>query len=137
MDFDLQWGGYYVSKEKGETEYGLFRILDFNKYSYQVAIFTEKFDVIPEFEDVLKLSPFIGHAPIDSRALLNERELHLIASKALELDDLVGYQYYLEEHEVDKNEIDELFKDLIDYSKAPPYKLRLSTNDEELIIEER
>jgi len=137
MDIDLQWGGYYASKESDGSQYGVFRILDFNRNAYHIAIFKEKFDEIPEFSDIEKLSPYIGHSPIDSRALLNEKNVRLLGSKELETDDLEGYSYYLEAHDVDEKEIDELVESLISYSKEPPMKLSLSLNGDELEIEER
>lgn len=137
MDIDLKWGGYYASKDDNQSEYGVFRILDFNRDDYHVAMFKEKFSEIPKFSEIENLSPFIGHAPIDSKALLNKKSIELLGSKELEADDLDGYAYYLEAHDVEKKEIDELISKLIGFSKKPPIKLRLRIVAEELEIEER
>ena len=137
LKFDLQWGGYYVSKEETNKQYGVFRLLDFNQDAYQVALFREKFEEVPSMADLQSLTPFVGHAPIDSRALLNNKELYLIGRQELNKDDLDGYQFYLENLEVDEKYINELFERIIDFSKQAPIKLTLKIIDDELNIEER
>jgi hypothetical protein len=137
IEIDLQWGGYYASKEDGQSEYGVFRLLDFNRDAYHVAILQEKFSEIPSMEEVLRLSPYIGHAPIDSRALLRKQEIHLLGGPVLTEDDLEGYRFYLEHHDVSKDEIHNLFKDIIGFGRKPPMKLTLFLEDGELGISER
>ncbi len=134
MDIDMQWGGYYASREEGEDQYGVFRLLDFNRYAYQVAIFREVFPEVPPLEDVLRLSPFIGHAPIDSQALLCDREIHLLGGPPLTADDLAGYRLYLEHCEMAEAEIDELFQTVIEFGNQPPMKLTLTLVDGELDV---
>ena len=137
MDIDLQWGGYYASKEEGEDVYGVFRLLDFNRYAYQAALFKEKFAAVPTLEDVLGLSPFIGHAPIDSRALVRGREIHLLGGPVLVEADLEGYRIYLEHHEMPEQEIRELFQSIIGFGSEPPMPIRLTLVDGELEIADR
>ena len=72
MEIDMQWGGYYASKKSSEHVYSIFRILDFGNYSYQAALFREKFPSLPTIEEVLKLNPFAGHVPIRSISLLEQ-----------------------------------------------------------------
>ena len=137
MDIDLQWGGYYASKEEGRDEYGVFRLLDFNCNAYHITIYREKFAEIPTLEDVLQLSPYIGHAPIDSRALLRERDIHLVGGPVLTEDDLEGYRVYLEHHEVAEDDISELFRNVVGFGMQPPMKLTLTLVNGELDITER
>jgi len=137
MEIDFQWGGYYASKEDGQNEYGVFRLLDFNRDAYHVALFQEKFSEIPTLEAVLRLSPFIGHAPIDSRALLRKQEIHLLGGPVLMEDDLEGYRFYLEHYDVSDNEIRNLFQDIIGFGRESPMKLTLILDDGELSINER
>ena len=133
---EIQWGGYYFCKEDDDNEeHGIIRLLDFNRYSYQSALFSEKFSEKPEPETVTALSPFIGHVPIDARGILNGTR-ELIAHKPLAPEDLEGYRMYLEHHEMPTGEIDQLFANLIQYSKEPPLKLKLQIVNEELQIEE-
>ena len=137
IKIDIQWGGYYVSKEKDKEEYSLLRLLDFNQQAYHAAIYQEKFSEIPLIEDILKLSPMIGHAPIDSKALAGKKEIHLVGSKELVSSDLEGYEYYLEHFEVEEKERKQLISDIIGFSKEPPLKLSLQVIGDELIIKER
>lgn len=133
----MQWGGYYASKNEDEEEYTVFRILDFNKDAYHAAIFKETFSELPERAEIESLSPFVGHAPIDSKALVGKGELNLIFGRELNEDDLTGYRCYLEQFEVEKEEIDGLMAAVIGFSKELPMKLRLGILDGELTIEER
>ncbi|MCB1052286.1 MAG: hypothetical protein KDC71_16920 [Acidobacteria bacterium] len=139
MDIDLQWGGFYACRESDAKpgEYGLIRILDFNRDAYHAALYQERFDQIPSIESVQDLHPFIGHVPIDARGLLNYEELILIGGPVLTEDDLVGYRIYLENHEVPNSEIDKLVIKLADFGKDKPLKLRLSLVNNELMIQER
>jgi hypothetical protein len=133
---EIQWGGYYLSHEKDENgQYGLYRLLDFNRYAYHAALFTEKFDAKPSASEVSDLRPFIGHAPMDAKGLLI-RDSELICSKPLTLADFEGYRMYLEHHEMPEQEIDGLLKSLIEFSQKPPLKLKIWAVDEGLEIEE-
>jgi hypothetical protein len=137
MEFDLQWGGYYASREEGEDQYGVFRLLDFNRDAYHVALFKEKFAAVPTLQDVVQLSPVIGHAPFDSKALLRAREIRLLGGTALTEDDLEGYRLYLEHHGVGKDDIDKLFRTVIGFGHQPPMKIMLTLIDGELGITEQ
>lgn len=137
MDIDIQWGGYYASRESGELEFRVFRILDFNRQAYHVALFREKFASMPTLEQVMRLSPYIGHAPIDSRGLLRREEINLLGGAPLTEQDLEGYRLYLEHYEVGEKEISELFRNLVKFCGEPPMKLTLSLRGGELAIEER
>ncbi len=137
VDIDLQWGGYYASKEEGDDQYGVFRLIDFNRHSYHVAIFSEKFSGVPSLKKVLKLSPYIGHAPIDSRALLRNRDIHLLGGPPLTEKDLEGYRLYLEHFETSEDDIKKLFRDIIAFGSQPPLKLALEEVNGELVIEKR
>lgn len=137
MDIDVQWGGYYASRDENDEDYTVFRILDFNKDAYHAAIFKEKFTELPDREAIESLTPFVGHAPIDSKALVGKGALSLIYGRELNEDDLIGYRYYLEQFEVEKEEIEELMTTLVGFSKEPPMKLRLGIVEGELTIEER
>lgn len=135
-DIDFLWGGYYASKEEGSDQFGAFRLLDFNRDAYHAALFNEKFDELPTVESLRALSPFIGHVPIDSRALLRERELQLIGGSPLTEEDLEGYMIYLEHHEMSKEERTELANNLLGFSTEPPLRLRLHLVEDELAITE-
>ena len=138
LDIDIAWGGYYASIPLDGGEIRIFRLLDFNQYAYHAALFTEKFATVPTVEELLSLSPFIGHAPIDARALvLQDDELRLIGDRALSGDDLEGYMTYLEAHEVAEDKQNELAERLIAYSTEPPLSLRLEIVDDELVILDR
>ncbi|MBK1829036.1 hypothetical protein [Haloferula rosea] len=135
MKFTLQWGGYYVSRGE-DGKFSLIRILDFNVDAYHAAMFTEKFEKIPTLDQVKKLSPFVGHAPIDSKALLNRVDLTYLGSEKLKEDDLDGYSYYLEAHQVDEDEVKKLMTRIIGFSGNKPMILELSLKDGELQISE-
>lgn len=133
LDIDIAWGGYYGSiTDSGEIS--VFRLLDFNRVAYHTALFTEEFTSFPTVEELVMLSPFIGHAPIDARALLNEAEIRLIGSKPLTLDDLEGYMYYLNDHGDPQEEIDEFAGKIIGLSHEQPLRIHLEIVNDELVI---
>ena len=136
LDIDIVWGGYYATIPAEGGEISVFRLLDFNRDAYHAVLFTDKFSTVPELEEIAAIEPFIGHAPIDTRALLNKDELRLIGGKPLTRDDLYGYMCYLEGHEVPQKEMHELAEQLIDFSRQPPLSLHLEIVDEELVITE-
>lgn len=137
LAFDLAWGGFYAGVSKDSGEISIFRLLDFNQSAYHIAIYKEHFQNIPSGKEILPLSPYIGHAPIDSRGLLNYDKISLITASQLTSEDLVGYMYYLEEFEVSEEKRAELNQLLINYSKEPPLRLRLAIVKGELQISER
>ena len=69
-DIDIQWGGYYASREQPNGPVGIFRLLDFNRDAYHAALYKEEFSDVPSLVKIVSLSPFVGHAPIDARGLL-------------------------------------------------------------------
>ncbi len=137
LDFDIAWGGYYATISEDEEQISVFRLLDFNRDAYHVSLFSEKFEHVPSIKDIESLSPFAGHAPIDSRGLLNYKKIVLIGSKDLTKEDLVGYMYYLEHFEVSEEERSKLTSSLIGFGKEPPLKITLSIKDGELQLNER
>lgn len=137
VDFDVVWGGYYAAIPKEEDEISIFRLLDFNRDAYHIAMFAEKFNSVPKESEIMNLSPFVGHAPIASKGLLNYKEIVLISSSTLTEDDLVGYMYYLEQFGVSKEDREKLSKDLVAFAKEPPLKLRLSIENDQLKLNER
>lgn len=137
VDFDVAWGGYYATFSEDEQNVSIFRLLDFNRNAYHVALFSEKFDSIPSENEIKKLSPSIGHVPIDSKGLLNFDKIVLITTKDLTEQDLAGYMYYLESFEVPDNERDELMRSLIAFCKEPPIKLNLYIDNGELKLRDR
>jgi len=137
LDIDLAWGGFYAGISKDSGEISVFRMLDFNQNAYHIVIYKENFQHIPSEKEILSLSPYIGHAPIDSKGLLNYDKITLINTKQLTSEDLIGYMYYLEEFEVSEKERKELSQSLINYSKEPPLKLRLAIVKGELQVSER
>lgn len=137
IELDVAWGGYYCSREKDSDRYSVFRLLDLNRDAYHIAIFRERFAVPPPLAELLQLSPYIGHAPIDTRALLRERELTLLGARPLVADDLTGYAYYLEEFEATDEEVADLFERIIGFSNEDAVRYRLSLDAEgELLIDE-
>ncbi len=135
MDIDIQWGAYYLTKE--DNQYRVFRLLDFNRYAYHAAIFKETFTTRPTKEEILQLTPFIGHAPIDAKALLQEESIQLLAAAPLKKEDLEGYRYYLEEQGMTNTELDESIQRIMEFSTQPPLPLRLEKVDDELEISQR
>ena len=106
MDIEISWGGYYASTSDGDDdEITLFRLLDFNRDDYHIAIYKEKFQAIPTLKDVEGLSPFIRHAPLDTRSLLINKKVTFIGSHQLSESDLTGYLYYLEAFEVPSEDL--------------------------------
>ena len=136
MEIDIQWGGYYASKKSSEHVYSIFRILHFGRYSYQAALFREKFPSLPTLEEVLKLNLFAGHVSIRSTSLLEEENLCLLGGSILTRHDLAGYEYFLEAHGEEQSEIEEVLTKLIEYSKEPPIKAKLEIVGEEIDIEQ-
>ncbi|GAA6186713.1 hypothetical protein [Aliiglaciecola sp. NS0011-25] len=134
MDIEISWGGYYASISDEDGEITLFRLLDFNRDDYHIAIYQEKFQSIPTLKEIEGLSPFIGHAPLDSRSLLNNKKVLLIGSSQLSKSDLAGYLFYLENFEVPSEDLEFLIQSILEYSKEPPLQLRLTLVEEELQI---
>lgn len=137
MDIDIQWGGYYATREEGKEQYSLFRLLDFNSSSYHIAIFQEKFTDPPTLEQVADLAPFIGHAPLDSRSLLHLQEARLLGGVPLDDDSLYGFRVFLAEMGAEDENISELFASLIAFSHEAPLPLTLALVDDTLDIRER
>nr|WP_288466278.1 hypothetical protein [uncultured Pseudomonas sp.] len=135
IDIEIQWGAYYLTKE--DNQYRIFRLLDFNRYAYHAAIFKETFTTRPTKDELLQLTPFIGHAPIDAKTLLQEESIQLLASAPLKKEDLEGYRYYLEEQGMTTSEMDELIQRVMEFSAQPPLQLRLEIVDGKLEISER
>lgn len=127
----IQWGGYYTSKE--EDKFGLFRLLDFNKDAYQIQIFREKFDHLPSLEEVKELQPFIWHAPLAVGSLLDDEALTLIGPKVLDDEALSGYGEYLKQMDVTESAIQELFQRLIQYSHEAPTTVKLSESSDRTV----
>jgi hypothetical protein len=134
LDIELAWGGYYASKESEDGLISVFRLLDLNRDAYHAALFKEKFSATPTLGELKTLSPFIGHAPIDTRALIRKKGLQFLGSTPLIRDDLEGYEYYLEAHGATPADIDELIVRILGYTIEPPIHLRLEIVDDELII---
>ena len=136
LDIELAWGGYYGSTDPESGKISVFRLLDFNRDAYHAALFKEKFDRMPTLEEVTELSPFIGHAPIDARGMVRHNDLQYLGCKPLSREELEGYAYYLEAHEVTSNDIEELFARILGFNAEPPLQLRLEIIDDELVISE-
>jgi hypothetical protein len=128
IEIDVKWGGYYTYKYAGT--YGVFRLLDIDKYEYHASSFQEKFDHKPTIDEVSKLSPYIFHAPIDLGGLLEFEDLHLIGYRELTKDDLRGYLRYMQGARRIKPEIIKkqppVYRRL---SKGPIQKARISKSD--------
>ena len=137
LDIDISWGGFYASESEDSGKISIFCLLGFNKDAYHAALYSEEFEVIPTVDVIAGLAPFIGHAPIDSQELLNQKELVLIGSKPLARDDLDGYVYYLKVHGVEQEDIDEIVNSILNYSNEAPLKLSLEVVDDKLAILER
>lgn len=135
MNIEIQWGAYYLTEE--DNQYRVFRLLDFNRFAYHAAIFKETFTTKPTKDEILQLTPFIGHAPIDAKNLLQEDSIRLLASSPLKKEDLEGYRYYLEEQGMTTSELDELIQRIMAFSTQPPLQLRLEIVDGELEISQR
>lgn len=137
LDIDVAWGGYYASVSIETNEISVFRLLDFNRDAYHIAIYRETFESIPEKSAVDSLSPFIGHAPLDTRSLLLNKKVVLLGSDPLKREDLEGYMYYLQEFDVSESEREKLIKSLIEFGLEKPILLRLFKVDEKLQIQKR
>lgn len=68
----------------------MFRLLDFNRHAYHVALYGEQYNSMPGFNDISATGPFIAHTPIDLKALLSKKEIRLIQGKPLVSEDLDG-----------------------------------------------
>lgn len=129
---DIQWGGYYTSKENGK--FGIFRLLDFNKSAYHIQLFQEKFDHAPSFEEIKDLQPFIWHAPIASASLLNRDEPKLIGHKKLDEQSLMGYEEYLRQMGVDEAGIKTMIGRLMQFSSEAPLRVKLTESSDGVIV---
>lgn len=134
MNIEISWGGYYASIGDDRGEITLFRLLDFNRDDYHIAIYQEKFQSIPSLNEVKGLTPFIRHVPLDSRSLLNNKKTLLIGNRHLSQSDLAGYLMYLESFEVSSEDLELLTQSILEYSQEPPLQLRLTLVEEELQI---
>ena len=137
LDIDLAWGGFYACTSVDESKVSIIRLLDFNRNAYHAALFSETFEEIPCADIVKELSPFVGHAPIDARGLLNYESMVQICRKPLTEDCLEGYMYYLDQFEVPEDEREELRNTLMAFSQDDSLKLRLFIENDELQIAER
>ena len=137
LDIDIVWGGFYATTTPDDDEFSVFRLLDFNRDSYHIALYDEQFDSVPKFDDISATGPYIAHTPIDVKALLNKKEILLIHAKPLVSEDLEGYMSYLEAHGVPQEKLDEIVQRLIGFSNGPPLRLHLEMVDEELVITQR
>jgi hypothetical protein len=136
VEVDIAWGGYYVSQEPPHAEYRVWRLLDFSQTAYHVALFTERFRAVPTLAEVTALRPFVGHVPLDTRALLSS-PIQLIGTVPLSPDDLEGYMTYLEHHDVPAEQRAELASRLISFSKEAPLRLRLAVIDDQVQVSEQ
>ncbi len=137
LDIELAWGGYYASTDPENGSITVFRLLDFNRDAYHAALFKERFDEMPTLADMTALSPLIGHAPIDARGMVRHENLQFLGSNPLLREDLEGYAYYLEAHEVTAYDIEELFGRILGFSTESPLQLRLELINDELVISQR
>ena len=136
IDIDIQWGGFYASRDQSTGSVSIYRLLDFNRDAYHAAPYKEKFPEIPSLNDVVRLSPFVGHVPIDTQDLAKP-STQLIGGIPLTATDLEGYMIFLEHHGASSEERTELQARLIEFSNEPPLSLRLEVVDGELQIFER
>lgn len=134
---DITWGGYYASKINGESEFSVFRLLDFTREASHVALFASKFASQPSIEEVIALVPDVLHAPLETKSLLLHDQLILVGGKPLTLEDLVGYRHYLSAHQIPDEMIEEHFAKLVHFSGDPPLLARLENVEGELVITER
>jgi hypothetical protein len=138
LNLDLVWGGYYTLISSDDRHFSVFRMLDFTPDGYHAALFSKKFTNIPDLEQLKNSSPFIRHAPINTRSLLLNDELQMIGRQELSHSDLEGYIYYLEAHEVTQEEIDDLIERILVFSRdEAPLRLRLEIIEDQLVISER
>ena len=92
--FDVAWGGYYTSRDE-DGQWGVFRLLDFNRDAYHSTLYDQRFPEPPTLEMAKSLTPFALHVPIAAGQLVNFPAT-LIGESPLALDDLEGYDVYLE-----------------------------------------
>ncbi len=129
----IQWGGYYAyHDEKGQ--YGFFRLLDFNKSAYHSQLFQEKFSHLPSLQELVRLRPFIGHAPIAVGGLLRDQTLTLIGGEPLTTPALEGYKVYLSEMGWDDKEMAELIARIIQFSQEGPMPIRLTREGDQTLV---
>lgn len=125
IDFSLKWGGFYCTKSPDDELYSLFRLLDFNRLDYHIAIYSEKFETLPTFAEVKDLRPFIGHTPLSTKSIFNKPELHLVGAIPLQEKCLSGYRYYLQDSGYSNSEIDDQLLRLQESSLQPAVSLRV------------
>ncbi len=129
---DIQWGGYYASKE--ESMFRVFCLLDFNKDAYHAQLFQEKFDHLPSFDEVKDLRPSIWHAPVAVGSLLG-RGVALIGHHDLDEQSLMGYAEYMRQMGAEEDAIKAMTHQLIAYSHEAPMKFRLSPSASGTVVE--
>lgn len=137
LEIDIAWGGYYASRSEDDGKIAIFRLIDFNQEAYHIALYNEKFDENPNISQLTSLTPFIGHAPIDSKGLLALDGLKFIGTKALTNSDLEGYKYYLEANDAPEDFITEITASLLRFSNEPRMHLLLKLVNGELEISQR
>lgn len=137
LDIELAWGGFYACVSHDCDGISIMRMLDFNRDAYHAALFNERFDDIPEPGVVDTLSPFVGHVPVDAKALLRNQRMVLVGRQPLTPADLAGYMLYREQTHMPEDERNELTNTLIRFGTDDPLSLRLSILNGELQVEER
>jgi hypothetical protein len=131
--FELKWGGYYAMRE-GKGHYRVFRLMDFTTHTLDISWYRESFVYRPSLEEVAELTPFVQFYAIDTRTLLNQREIHLLGYHALTQDDIEGFRSYKLIDVMDTVATEKRVKVIVDLSKQPPRKLRLNLVDDEVVI---
>lgn len=132
---EVQWGGYYVYKDK--DDYRVFRLLDLDRAAYHSQYFHETFDHAPEFSEIKDLRPYIWHTPLAAAGLLTLEELTLIGFVKLDDKALAGYEDYLTAMGVSESDIRELRERVLELSELcskKPVKFKISKQDKGISI---
>ena len=124
MIFEVMWGGYYTSLQDDET-WSIFRLLDFNREALHATLYRQRFNSQPVMEHVALLDTAVAHAPIAPGQVVHFPAT-LIGAQPLTLEDLAGYDTYLQAAlELEVGERTTLLDKLIGFSAQPPLSFRM------------
>jgi len=122
--FSAAWGGWYTQQSE-DGSWTVFRLLDINRDAYHSTLFRDRFSERPTFEQAIGLQPYALHVPIAAGRLVHYPAT-LIGATPLQLEDLYGYDVYLEQAAGMPDPDRRVFlQKLVGFSTQPPLDFRM------------
>jgi len=126
--FMLSWGGYYAYKTD-DGSYALWRLLDLNQHVVHCARYKTKFKHVPTLAEAKSAEIFAMHVPLAPIEMLDKDQVY-VGHAELTVDDLEGYEVYLQAHDYSKQQTTQIIQAVIGYSTENPSRVHLYENPE-------